>query len=94
MKDSAILPTKIIAITNVAIKSPFSDPRLFAFPVSETSPPPNALPTFASPRCRRTAIMSRIALVTWVACSMNTKLMFFSMPYFTSYIMLLYYIFL
>lgn len=70
-----MLPTNIAAIMYVATNSIFSDPRLFAFPVSDTSPPPNALPTFASPRCRRTAMIRRIALVTCVACAINTKLM-------------------
>ena len=59
-----ILPMNVIAIMYVVINSIFSDPRLFALPVSDTSPPPNALPTFASPCCSRTAIISRIAVVT------------------------------
>ena len=74
IRGRTMLAIKIIAMMYVAINNIFSEPRLFALPVSETSPPPNALPTFASPRCRRTAMISRTALATWIACVINTKL--------------------
>ena len=69
--------TKIAAITNVVMNTIFSEPRRLALPVSDTSPPPNAPPTFASPCCRRIATISRIALVTCVACIMNWMLIIF-----------------
>ena len=58
------LPMNTRAIMNVMTNSIFSDPLLFTLPVSDTSPPPKALPTFASPRWSSTAIMRRIALAT------------------------------
>ena len=78
-----MLSTKMHASTMVPMNMIFSDPRRFVLPVSAISLPPNALPTPASLRCKRIAMMMLIALATCIAWVMNCISIYVYIPYLT-----------